>query len=78
MTIIENIENLLRKSDGFVSIHQLHKCTKNQRLIRDVATRLGYKEVFKPRSKKLLGVADYRYSHAWGGSDNYGGFNEIF
>lgn len=78
MTIIENIEDMLRKSNGFVSIHQLHRCTKNHRLIRDVSRRLGFQEVFKPRSKKLLGVADYRYTHSWGGSDNYGGFNEVF
>lgn len=69
---------MLRKSNGFVSIHQLHRCTKNHRLIRDVSRRLGFQEVFKPRSKKLLGVADYRYAHSWGGSDNYGGFNEVF
>ena len=78
MTIIEKIEHTLRKSDGFVSIHELHKCTKNHRLIKEVSNRLGYFEVFKPRSKRLLGVANYKYSHAWGGSDNYGGFREIF
>lgn len=78
MTIIEKIEDTLRKSDGYVSIHKLNEHTKNQRLIKEVSNRLGYFEVFKPRSKKLLGVADYRYSHAWGGSDNYGGFREIF
>lgn len=72
MTIIEKIEDTLKKSNGFVSIHELNKCTKNHRLIKEVSNRLGYFEVFKPRSKKLLGVADYRYSHAWGG------MNEIF
>lgn len=74
MTLIQRIEELFYNSpNGFVGIQQLYRITKNGRLIREIAHRLGYREVFKSKSKNIMGYGNINYAHLWRYTDDYKG-----